>query len=142
MKDIRYPQFFKYEELDRCVKNYNYSFYNTCYINKDDIVEFVFKKEFKNLDSFLSIIKSQQMEYLLSVDLSNLIPMIKDVTSMNYMFKGCRNLRFINFGDFDASKVTSMISMFEGCSSLISINLSYFDTSNVIDMSSTFINCI
>ena len=142
MKDIGYPQFFKYEELDRCIKNYNYSFYNTCYINKDDIVEFVFKKEFKNLDSFLSNIKSQQMEYLLSVDLSNLIPMIKDVTSMNYMFKGCRNLRYINFGDFDASKVTSMISMFEGCSSLISINLSYFDTSNVIDMSSTFINCI
>ncbi len=142
MKDIGYPEFFEYEDIDKCIKNYNYhyAFYNTCYVNKDDIVEFVFTKEFKSLDSFLSNNKSQQTEYLLSVDLSNL--MIKDVTSLNYMFKGCKNLKYINFGDFDASKVTSMISMFEGCNSLISINLSSFDTSNVIDMSSIFINLI
>ena len=140
MKDIGYQEFFEYEDIDICIKNYNYSFYNSCYVNKDDIVEFVFKKEIKSLDSFLSNNKSQQMEYLLSVDLSNLVPMIKDVTSMNYLFKGCKNLKYINFGDFDASKVTSMISMFEGCSSLISINLSLFDTSNVIDMSSIFNN--
>ena len=142
MKDIGYQEFFEYEDIDICIKNYNYSFYNSCYVNKDDIIEFVFKKEIKSLDSFLSNNKSQQMEYLLSVDLSSLLPMIKDATSMNYMFKGCKNLKYINFGDFDASKVTSMISMFEGCSSLISINLSYFDTSNVIDMSSIFINLI
>ena len=144
MKDIGYPEFFEYDDIYKCFKNfnYNYVFYNTCYINEDDIVEFLFKKKFKNLDSFLSNNKSQQVEYLLSVDLSNFLPAIKDVTSMNYMFKGCKNLKYINFGDFDASKVTSMISMFEGCSSLISINLTYFDTSNVIDMSSLFNNLI
>ena len=66
MKDIGYPDFFEYEDIDKCIKNYNYSFYNACYVNKDDIVEFVFKKEIKSLDSFFSNNKSQQMEYLLS----------------------------------------------------------------------------
>ena len=95
-----------------------------------------------NLDSFLSNDKSREMEYLFSIDLSNLVPLIKDATNMNYMFKGCKNLKYINFGKFDASKVTSMISIFEGCTSLISINLSNFDTLNVIDMSGLFNNLI
>ena len=106
MKDIGYPEFFEKEDIDKCFKNYNYNyaFYNSCYINKGDLVEFVFKKEIKSLDSFFSNNKNQQMEYLLSVDLSNFLPMIKDVTSMNYMFKGCKNLKYINFGNFNASK--------------------------------------
>ena len=146
MEDIGYQNFFEYEDIDKCFKNNDYNnyfdFYNPCSIEKKDKIEFTFKKEFKNLDSFLSNNKSQQVEYLLSVDLSGMIPMIKDITSMNYMFKGCKNLKYINFGNFDASKVTSMISMFEGCSSLISINLSSFNTSNVIDMSDLFNNLI
>ena len=144
MRDIGYPDFFEYENIDNCLKNYdyNYYFYNSCYINKDDIIEFTFKKELKNLDSFLSNNRSRQVEYLFSIDLSNMIPIVKDVTSMNFMFKGCKNLKYINFGNFDASKVTSMISMFEGCTSLISLNLSNFDTSNVIHMSGIFNNLI
>ena len=144
ISDIGYPEFFEVENIDNCFKNYdyNYHFYNSCYINKDDIIEFTFKKEIKNLDSFLSNNKSQQVEYLLSIDLSKMVPMIKDVTSMNYMFKGCKNLKYINFGDFDASKVTSMISMFEGCTSLISLNLSHFDTSNLVYMSGMLNNLI
>ena len=144
INDIGYPEFFEFENIDNCFKNYdyNYQFYNSCNINKDDIIEFTFKKEIKNLDSFLSNNKSQQVEYLLSIDLSKMVPMIKDATSMNYMFKGCKNLKYINFGDFDASKVTSMISMFEGCTSLISLNLSNFDTSNIIHMSGMFNNLI
>ena len=69
MKDIGYPEFFEYEDIDKWIKNYNYNYtcYNICYVNKDEIVEFVFKKEIKSLDSFLSNNKSQQMEYLLSV---------------------------------------------------------------------------
>ena len=122
MKDIGYQNFFSNEYIKECFINYNYNNYNTCYIQRNDIIGFTFKKEFKNLDSFLSNNKSRQMEYLLSVDLSELIPLIKNVTSMNYMFKGCTNLKYINFGNFDASKVTSMISIFEGCNSLISIN--------------------
>ena len=142
MKDIGYQNFFSNEYIKECFINYNYNNYNTCYIQRNDIIGFTFKKEFKNLDSFLSNNKSRQMEYLLSVDLSELIPLIKNVTSMNYMFKGCKNLKYINFGNFDASKVTSMISIFEGCNSLISINLSNFDTSNVLDMSGLFNNLI
>ena len=142
MKDIGYQEFFEYENIDKCFKFYDYKchFYNSCYINKDDIIGFTFKKEFKNLDSFLSNKKSQQVEYLLSIDLSRMIPMIKNVTNMNYMFKGCKNLKYINFGKFDVSKVKSMISMFEGCISLISLNLSNFHTSNVIDISRIFNN--
>jgi surface protein len=144
MRDIGYPDFFEYENIDNCFKNddYNFHFYYSCYIKKDDIIEFTFKKELKNLDSFLSNNRSRQVEYLFSIDLSNMIPIVKDVTSMNFMFKGCKNLKYINFGNFDASKVTSMISMFEGCTSLISLNLSNFDTSNVIHMSGIFNNLI
>ena len=147
MKDIGYQDFFEYKDIDKCFINSNYgnnyfNYYNPCYIQRNDLIEFTWKKEFKNLDSFLSNNKSQQLEYLLSVDLSGMNPMIKDITSMNYMFRGCKNLKYINFGNFDASKVTSMISMFEGCSSLISINLSNFNTSNVIDMSGLFNNLI
>ena len=144
MRDIGYPDFFEYENIDNCFKNddYNFHFYYSCYIKKDDIIEFTFKKELNNLDSFLSNNRSIQIEYLFSIDLSKMLPIIKDVTSMNFMFKGCKNLKYINFGNFDASKVTSMISMFEGCTSLISLNLSNFDTSNVIHMSRIFNNLI
>ena len=146
MENIGYQNFFEYSNIDKCFKNYDYNnnfdYNNPCFIKNEDIIEFTFKKEFKNLDSFFSNNKSQQVEYLLSVDLSGFVQMIKNITSMNYMFKGCKNLKYINFGKFDASKVTSMISMFEGCSSLISINLSNFDTSNVIDMSGIFNNLI
>ena len=146
MENIGNQNFFEYSNIDKCFKNYDYNnnfdYNNPCFIKNEDIIEFTFKKEFKNLDSFFSNNKSQQVEYLLSVDLSGFVQMIKNITSMNYMFKGCKNLKYINFGKFDASKVTSMISMFEGCSSLISINLSNFDTSNVIDMSGIFNNLI
>ena len=142
MKDIGYQDFFGYEYINECIKNYDYNFsnFNSCYIKRNDIIKFTFKKDLKNLDYFLSNNKTQQMEYLFSVDLSKLLPVIKNVTSMNYMFKGCKNLKYINFGNFDGSKVTSMISMFEGCTSLISIKLSHFDTSNVIDVSGIFNN--
>ena len=142
MKDIGNQNFFEYEDINQCFINYDYNNFNSCDIKRNDIVEFTFKKEFKNLDYFLSNKKSQQFEYLFSVDLSRLLPLIKDITSMNYMFKGCKNLKYINFGNFDASKVTSMISMFEGCTSLISIKLSHFDTSKVVDMSGIFYNLI
>ena len=139
IKDIGYQNFFSNEYINECFINHNK---NSCYIKSNDTIEFTFKKELKNLDLFLSNNKSRQMEYLFSVDLSELLPLIKDVTSMNYMFKGCKNLTYINFGNFDASKVTSMISMFEGCTSLISIKLSKFNTSNVINMSGLFNNLI
>ena len=142
MKDIGNQNFFEYEDINQCFINYDYNNFNSCDIKRNDIVEFTFKKEFKNLDYFLSNKKSQQFEYLFSVDLSRLLPLIKDITSMNYMFKGCKNLKYINFGNFDASKVTSMVSMFEGCTSLISIKLSHFDTSKVVDMSGIFYNLI
>ena len=48
-----------------------------------------------NSDSFLSNNKSKQIEDLFSIDLTNLVPLIKDATNMNYMFKGCKNLKYI-----------------------------------------------
>ena len=60
-----------------------------------------------------------------------------NVTSMNNMFTGCTNLKFIS--QFDTSKVTDMSYMFQQCSSLTSIP--QFDTSKVTDMSYMFQQC-
>ena len=97
IKDIGYQNFFSYEYINECFidNNYNYNNANSCYINNNDIVEFTFKKELNNSDSFLSNNKSRQIEYLLSIDLSILVPLIKDATNMNHMFKGCKNLIYI-----------------------------------------------
>ena len=60
-----------------------------------------------------------------------------NVTSMNNMFTGCTNLKFIS--QFDTSKVTDMSYMFQQCSSLTSIP--QMDTSNVTNMNSMFAYC-
>ena len=86
---------------------------------------------------------------------------------MDSMFKNCISLNYINFSNFDTSRVTtmdelfmncssidsiifpflntvslqSMKSMFQNCYNLSNINLSYFNTSNVKNMSYMFQSC-
>jgi surface protein len=47
------------------------------------------------------------------------------------MFRDCKNLETINFGNINTSLVENMKSVFYGCSKLTSIDLSKFDTSEV-----------
>lgn len=59
------------------------------------------------------------------------------VTSMAYMFYGCKNLAVIP--QIDTSKVTNMNSMFDSCEKIVTIPL--LDTSNVTSMNHAFHNC-
>ena len=72
------------------------------------------------------------MEYLITTE----------VVTMDRMFKGCKNLKSINWGNnLNTWNVTSMSEMFYDCSSLTSLDLRLFKTPNVTDMSAMFYSC-
>lgn len=64
-----------------------------------------------------------------------------DVTSMYWMFNGCKGLQSIDIHNWDTSNVTNMGSMFYDCESLTSIDMHGLDTKNVTDMSWMFQGC-
>ncbi len=61
-----------------------------------------------------------------------------EVTSMAWMFLGCRKLTSLDVSHFNTSKVIYMTQMFYRCIGLTSLDLSSFNTSKVIDMQSMF----
>ena len=61
-----------------------------------------------------------------------------EVTSMAWMFLGCRKLTSLDVSHFNTSKVIYMTQMFYRCIGLTSLDLSGFNTSKVIDMQSMF----
>ena len=64
-----------------------------------------------------------------------------NVTLMEYMFFGCRNLASLDLSGFDTGNVTDMTYMFSGCYNLTSLDLSVFDTGNVTKMVYMFYEC-
>ena len=80
-----------------------------------------------------------QCKNLKSVDFSDFDT--ANVTGMDCMFFGCSSLNNLDLSNFDTSNVTNMVGMFLGCSSLTSLDLSNFDTSNVTDMFKMFLGC-
>ena len=76
-----------------------------------------------------------------TIDVTNLD--ISDVTSMAYMFCGCKNLTSIpGLSGWDTSKITDMSHMFIGCDSLLDLSsLSGWDVSKVTYMSHMFYGC-
>ena len=63
------------------------------------------------------------------------------ITNINCMFNNCSFITYIDFSNFNSSKVTSMIDLLYGCSSLSDVNFSCFNTKSVIDMSGLFEGC-
>jgi len=64
-----------------------------------------------------------------------------NITSLQRLFLGCKNIQEINFINFNRKNITDMNSMFQGCSSLIKINFDKFKTNNVTDMNYMFYQC-
>ena len=62
-------------------------------------------------------------------------------TSCNCLFYGCKDIKEIDFSNFDTSNVIYMRYMFNECSSLTSLDLSNFDTSKVTDTQFMFYFC-
>ena len=73
------------------------------------------------------------------IDLSNFNSTSKN--GMHGMFEGCTNLESINFSNFDTSNFNNMENLFNGCHNLKSLNLSNFNTSSVVTMNQMFNNC-
>ena len=65
----------------------------------------------------------------------------KLIGDCNSLFQNFSNIKFIEFGNLDTSKVTNMNSFFQGCSNLEEIDLSIFNTENVKSMDKMFYNC-
>ena len=63
------------------------------------------------------------------------------VTNMHSMFRECKSLEKIDFGNINTSAVEDMSYLFEQCNALSSIDVSKFDTSSVTDMSRMFSTC-
>ena len=62
-------------------------------------------------------------------------------TNINCMFNNCSFITYIDFSNFNSSKVTYMIDLLYGCSSLSDVNFSCFKTKCVTDMSGLFDGC-
>ncbi len=63
------------------------------------------------------------------------------VTSMESMFRDCRELIQLNLSNFNTSLVTNMNCMFCDCNKLKTLDLSSFDTRNVVTTGSMFVDC-
>lgn len=63
-------------------------------------------------------------------------------TELQEMFRDCKNLVSINFGDnFNAVNVTKMQYMFSGCTSLTSVDTSGFHATGIAEMQYMFSGC-
>ena len=111
----------------------------TFIIHENTAIEIHFNKSVKSLRSFFDDFYDKNVQYLVSIDLSNFDSSL--VTDMYSLFYGCISLESINLSKFNTSLVTNMGSMFGKCSSLKSIDLSKFDTSLVTNMKYMFFYC-
>ena len=64
-----------------------------------------------------------------------------DVTSMDYMFYKCGQLRALDLSGFNTEKVKNMADMFGYCKNLETLNLSSFKTNDLTNMSRMFYEC-
>ncbi|MGN1375430.1 MAG: BspA family leucine-rich repeat surface protein, partial [Prevotella sp.] len=80
---------------------------------------------------------AEQLEQIEGIEYLN----TSEVTSMRYMFCGCKRLKQIDLSHFNTSMCASFTSMFDGCESLVSIDASSFDTHKTTSWSMMFANC-
>ena len=90
-----------------------------------------------------NVTNMQEMFYgcknLINIDLSSLNT--QNVTNMQDMFHNCFNLINIDFSSLNTQNVTNMEGMFCNCNNLVNIDLSSFNTQNVKNMQNMFHNC-
>ena len=74
-------------------------------------------------------------------NLTNVININRNITSMSHMFDGCNKLTELDLSNVDVSKVTNLEYLFNNCNELVYLNISDWDTSNVTSISNMFSNC-
>lgn len=105
-----------------------------------DIKTVVFKRNFRDARPTTCSLWFGLCTNLTSIEgLENLNT--SDVTSMDYMFYKCEQLRALDLSGFNTEKVENMRDMFSNCKNLETLNLSSFKTNNLTDMSEMFLEC-
>ena len=115
--------------MARLVPNTDDTATNTLYIQSDGEV---FANYYCNIFQMFDSLKTIKNIKLLNTS---------NVTSMAFMFSGCKSLESIDITNFNTSTVKNMRWMFANCQKLTTINLKEIDTSQVTDMSYMFQNC-
>lgn len=105
-----------------------------------DIKTVVFKRNFRDARPTTCSLWFGSCTNLTSIEgLENLNT--SDVTSMDYMFYKCEQLRALDLSGFHTEKVENMRDMFSNCKNLETLNLSSFKTNNLTNMSEMFLEC-
>ena len=105
-----------------------------------DIKTVVFKRNFRDARPTTCSLWFGSCTNLTSIEgLENLNT--SDVTSMDYMFYKCEQLRALDLSGFNTEKVENMSDMFSNCKNLEMLNLSSFKTNNLTNMSEMFLEC-
>lgn len=105
-----------------------------------DIKTVVFKRNFRDARPTTCSLWFGSCTNLTSIEgLENLNT--SDVTSMDYMFYKCGQLRALDLSGFNTEKVEDMSDMFSNCKNLETLNLSSFKTNNLTNMSEMFLEC-
>lgn len=105
-----------------------------------DIKTVVFKRNFRDARPTTCSLWFGLCTNLTSIEgLENLNT--SDVTSMDYMFYKCEQLRALDLSGFNTEKVENMRDMFSNCIKLETLNLSSFKTNNLTNMSEMFLQC-
>ena len=100
----------------------------------------VFKRNFRDARPTTCLLWFGSCTNLTSIEgLENLNT--SDVTSMDYMFYKCEQLRALDLSGFNTEKVENMSDMFSNCKNLETLNLSSFKTNNLTNMSEMFLEC-
>ena len=107
----------------------------------EGIYSVIFDESFANCTSITSTAfwfsEFMHLEYIGGLEYLN----TSNVTDMEEMFFGCKELQELNVSNFRTGSVTNMSSMFNTCTALRNIDVTNFNTSSVTNMSSMFFYC-
>ena len=98
----------------------------------------------KNTEIIINNEKYEYNQYFIPTKIGKYnitLKLLFNIEDFSYMFKECKNIKRINFINFNNANIIKMNNMFEDCQELERINFFSFNTENVIDMSYLFYNC-
>ena len=142
-EDCNYTKGFKREKVSYIINrkdNSKISNEDKLNIEKDYPIEIHFAQPVDDLFIFFSYMYDNNMEYLLSVDLSNFDA--SSVTDMQNMLDSCFSLESIDLSVLNLNSLKYAADMFYNCTSLKSVDLSNLNMPNLELINSMFYDCI
>lgn len=101
-----------------------------------DVLKVVEMLDTENMTSFYNMFSGSQIT---EIDLTHFNT--SKVTSMEYMFRNCRNLTKLDISHFNMSKVTDVNEMFSHCETMTTLKLPTQGPITLTELEGTFSNC-